>query len=289
MRKEVGISLALSVAALTLGSQAAWATCKDISYSQLKSAAQAAVTAEKSGYGLPMWVTMVDETGKICHVVNSTDGKGHNSGALWLGSRNISAQKASTANAFSIDGYAISTANLYTPVNQGQSLFGLQASNPINGSLAYTGSPNQYGTKNDPLKNKRIGGVNVFGGGLAVYSGGNKKIGAIGVSGDTSCRDHAVAWLIRAALNGHPGGTGITTANYTADGTAVAINGTTGTSNAFNLKGDELILINDVTGASDAGEGWGGWKHPACPRTAAGSADGTAANGIIVVKNKAPD
>lgn len=288
MRKEAGISLAVGVAALTLASQGALATCKDVSYEQLKTAAQSAVAAEKSGYGLPMWVTMVDETGKVCHVLNTTDVKGSNSGALWLGSRNISAQKASTANAFSIDGYAISTANLYTPVNQGQSLFGLQASNPVDGSSAYVGSPNKYGTKNDPLKNKRIGGVNVFGGGLAVYSGGSKKVGAIGVSGDTSCRDHAVAWRIRGALTGHPGGVGITTSNFTADGTQVAINGGSGTTNTLKLKGDEMIVINNVTGANDGGEGWSGWQHPVCPNSPKGAADGTDPAGVIVVKNKTP-
>jgi len=45
----------------------------------------------------------------------------------------------------------------------------------------------------------RIGGVNVFGGGLALY---NEKghVGGIGVSGDTSCADHNVAWRVRKLL-----------------------------------------------------------------------------------------
>jgi hypothetical protein len=47
----------------------------------------------------------------------------------------------------------------------------------------------------------RIGGVNVFGGGLALYYHG-KKVGAIGVSGDTSCTDHVVAWKVRSLLKG---------------------------------------------------------------------------------------
>ena len=45
---------------------------------------------------------------------------------------------------------------------------------------------------------KRIGGVNVFGGGLALYKG--KKVGAVGVSGDSSCADHNIAWRVRKAL-----------------------------------------------------------------------------------------
>lgn len=65
--------------------------------------------------------------------------------------------------------------------------------------MAYQGSASEFGTDEDPLIGKRIGGVNVFGGGLALYQGG-KKVGAIGVSGDTSCTDHVVAWKVRHAL-----------------------------------------------------------------------------------------
>jgi hypothetical protein len=44
-----------------------------------------------------------------------------------------------------------------------------------------------------------LGGVVVFGGGLALYDG-SRKVGAIGVSGDTSCADHNVAWRVRQQL-----------------------------------------------------------------------------------------
>ena len=52
----------------------------------------------------------------------------------------ISAQKANTANAFSLPGLALSTANLYTAVQPGGSLFGLQDSNPVNTDVAYGGN-----------------------------------------------------------------------------------------------------------------------------------------------------
>jgi hypothetical protein len=48
---------------------------------------------------------------------------------------------------------------------------------------------------------KRIGGINVFGGGLALYTPGGRLIGGIGLSGDTSCTDHIIAWRLRNALN----------------------------------------------------------------------------------------
>jgi len=75
-------------------------------------------------------------------------------------------------------------------------LYGLQASNPVDATAAYAGRAADFGTTKDPLVGHRIGGINVFGGGLALYRNG-KKIGAIGVSGDTSCTDHVVAWKVR--------------------------------------------------------------------------------------------
>ena len=137
---------------------------------------------------------------------------GINRGAQWPGSRVISAQKANTANAFSLDsssnsggsgqpnGLALSTANLYSAVQPGGSLFGLQESNPVDTSVAYQGPSSNYGTARDPMVGKKIGGVNVFGGGLALYGPGEKIVGAIGVSGDTSCADHNIAWRVRNNL-----------------------------------------------------------------------------------------
>ena len=119
----------------------------------------------------------------------------------WPGSRVISAQKANTANAFSLPGLSLSTANLYTAVQPGGSLFGLQESNPVETDVAYSGNPGNFGQKNDPMVGGRIGGVNVFGGGLALYNATGKIVGALGVSGDTSCADHNIAWRTRSTLN----------------------------------------------------------------------------------------
>ena len=101
-----------------------------------------------------------------------------------------------------LPGFALSTANLFTPVQPGGSLFGLQFSNPVNTDVAYAGPASKYGMPNDPMtrKRSRIGGVNVFGGGLALYDADGKLLGAIGVSGDTSCTDHNVAWKTRDFL-----------------------------------------------------------------------------------------
>jgi hypothetical protein len=100
--------------------------------------------------------------------------------------------------------FALSTANLYSAVSPGGSLYGLQHSNPVDTAVAYGGNDhaggnaNNYGQPNDPLVGDFVGGVNVFGGGLGLYNG--SIIGGLGVSGDTSCADHMTAWRVRANL-----------------------------------------------------------------------------------------
>jgi len=172
---------------------------KDLpNYSQLQAALTSVVTAgNNAGIGLNMWATIVDRDGVVCEVTFS----GKERGDQWPGSRVISAQKANTANAFSLEGLALSTANLYSAVQPGGSLFGLQESNPVDPSVAYRGPSQSYGKPNDPMVGRKIGGVNVFGGGLALYNKEGKIVGGLGVSGDTSCTDHIIAWKIRHALN----------------------------------------------------------------------------------------
>jgi uncharacterized protein GlcG (DUF336 family) len=167
------------------------------SYAQLKTALDAATATETTGLNLQMWGTIVDRDGVVCAVAFS----GSDRGAQWPGSRVISAQKANTANAFSLDGLVLSTANLYAPTQPTGSLYGLQESNPVATDVAYKGPSSNYGKANDPMVGSKIGGVNVFGGGLALYSAGTRKvIGAVGVSGDTSCADHRIGWRVRDNL-----------------------------------------------------------------------------------------
>lgn len=167
------------------------------SYSQLKSALTAARQQANGGFNLDMWGTIVNRDGIVCAVAFTGDDRG----SQWPGSRVISAQKANTANAFSLPGLALSTANLYAAVQPGGSLYGLQHSNPVETLVAYRGSAARFGQANDPMSGFRIGGVNVFGGGLALYNKDQQLVGAIGVSGDTSCADHNIAWRARHTLN----------------------------------------------------------------------------------------
>jgi hypothetical protein len=132
---------------------------------------------------------LVANDGTVCAVAFS--GKVYTD--QWLLSRIISAQKSNTANGLSLSngappsgpGLALSTANIYSAVQPGGSLYGLQHSNSVDASIAYLGSTADFGTASDPIVGKRVGGVNVFGGGLALYIAGGKKIGGVGVSGVT--------------------------------------------------------------------------------------------------------
>jgi len=167
-------------------------------HSLLTSFLQDAQAEDNGGFGFQMWATIVNRAGEVCAIARSSD---DSAGDQWPGSRVISAQKANTANAFSLPGFALSTANLHEATQSGGSLFGLQASNPVDVSVAYAGNFDDYGTVNDAMLGKKIGGVNVFGGGLALYSDGGVLLGALGVSGDSSCADHNIAWRIRHAAN----------------------------------------------------------------------------------------
>lgn len=166
------------------------------SQEQLKAALTAARQASNGGFNLNMWGTVVNRDGVVCAVAFTGSGRG----AQWPGSRVISAQKAYTANAFSLPGLALATANLYAPVQPGGSLYGLQHSNPVDTADAYAGPATAFGQPTDPMVGKRVGGVNVFGGGLALYNANKQLVGAIGVSGDSSCADHAIAWRTRSTL-----------------------------------------------------------------------------------------
>lgn len=182
----------------TIAIQAEAKTCKEMpNHDTIKKALTEARKQTNGGFNLDMWATVVDRSGTVCAVVTTGD----KWDAQWPGSRVISAQKANTANAFSLPGLALSTGNLYSAVQPGGSLFGLQESNPVNTQVAYKGNPTSFGSGKDPMVGERIGGVNVFGGGLALYNSKGEIVGGIGVSGDSSCADHNIAWRVRNTLD----------------------------------------------------------------------------------------
>ncbi|HEY6927498.1 MAG TPA: heme-binding protein [Steroidobacteraceae bacterium] len=211
--------------------------------SVLKSALTAARQQTNGGFNLDMWGTAVNRDGVVCAVVFT----GADRGSQWPGSRVISAQKANTADAFSLPGLALSTANLYYAVSPGGSLYGLQHSNPVDTEVAYRGPATAFGMAHDPMVGHRIGGVNVFGGGLALYNSAHVLIGAIGVSGDSSCADHNIAWRTRHGLG--------------LDHVPAGVSG--------DVKRPDNIVY-DITSqpGQQLGASVSGWGHPECSPTA---------------------
>ena len=122
----------------------------------------------------------------------------------------------------------------------GNSLYGLQFSNPVDTSVAYAGMAKNFGTANDPMTGKRVGGVNVFGGGLGLYNAQGKLVGGLGLSGDTACADHVIAWKLRHALN--------------LDNVPSGVN-----KKSNNAKGDDNMIFDITDGKSASGFG-----HPDC-------------------------
>jgi uncharacterized protein GlcG (DUF336 family) len=141
------------------------------------------------------WAAVVNRQGIVCAVAYS----GNNVDDQWLGSRAIAAEKANTSNAFSLKDKAMATANLYSAAQPGGFLFGGALSNPASPEVLYSGDPGDYGGASDPMLGKQSGGVIVFGGGLALYDD-KGIVGALGVSGDSACADHNVAWRVRHLL-----------------------------------------------------------------------------------------
>jgi uncharacterized protein GlcG (DUF336 family) len=144
--------------------------------------------------GTRMWGAIVNRAGEICSYITSTDDPTQ----VWPGSQAIAKSKAYTANAFSLDTLALSTARLYTFTQPGHSLWSLGHSNLFDASKLLP--PGGSGDRN-----QIVGGQIFFGGGVPLYSGG-EIVGGLGISGDTSCTDHEIAKRVRNLAGMNPPG-----------------------------------------------------------------------------------
>jgi len=145
--------------------------------------------------GTRMWAAVVNRAGQLCAIVASTSDPTQ----VWPGSQAIAKSKAYTANAFSLDGLALSTALLYTFTQPGHSLWSLGQSNLFDPNFLNTPRGAKNGIGEIP------GGLIFFGGGVPLYVGG-KIVGGLGISGDTSCADHEIAKRTRNSLGLNPPG-----------------------------------------------------------------------------------
>ena len=216
----------------------------------LKAALDKATAEEKSGLNNHMRATIVDRDGVVCAVAFS----GTDRAAQWPGSRVISAQKASTANSFGLD----STSNRGRvrvsnrprvvdgePLLRGAAwwnLFGLQFSNPVEhvGRVSRTVRELRLAKGSDDRRPCRRG-ERVRRRSWTLRSR-QEDLGGVGVSGDTSCADHNIAWRLRAILG---------------------LDHMTGVGGVSGDKARPDNIIFDVTNGTSKG----GFGHPQCPNT----------------------
>lgn len=132
-------------------------------------------------HGRAEWGAIVNRAGTVCVVVAPSDSVG----GYWPGSRSIAMAKAFTANGFSTDTLAFSTARLYTLTQPGHSLWGVGQPEPFDPACL------------NPAHDAGVcGGAISFGGGVPIYRDG-RIVGGLGISGDTPCADHEIAKRIR--------------------------------------------------------------------------------------------
>jgi uncharacterized protein GlcG (DUF336 family) len=195
MKKILGLLMTVAVCSAT---DAFAANCNDLpNEAQLRQAMLAAAKGHTIGglfNGTRMWGAVVNRDGEICAYVTTTSDPTQ----VWPGSQAIAKAKAYTANALSLDTLALSTARLYTFTQPGHSLWSLGQSNLWNPDA--TAAPGGQGGNN-----AIAGGLIFFGGGVPLYRG-SRIVGALGISGDTSCADHEVAKFTRDELALNPPG-----------------------------------------------------------------------------------
>lgn len=196
---------------------------------------------------LRVWATLVDTSGRVCAVASTEEGDDLSVSAE-LAHRIFSAHKANTATAFSNLRFGTASGQLYTQALPGGTLYGATLPFLINLSA---GDERKFGTAQDPMVGKRVGGFSALAGGLALYNSDKVKVGAIGVSGQSRCTDHLIAWKVR---------------NKLANGAFVNTNVPSG----FSPTGTDALVLDvtpDPTGSGGPGHSPSGLGHPTtfCP------------------------
>jgi len=113
----------------------------------------------------------------VCRAFTGTD-----RGQTVAGSRNISRRRPTTANAFSLPGLALSTADLYAAYSRRHTVrpAGQQS---VDTETAYRGPAVEFGQDEIPMIGRPHRRRERLRGGLALYNSKGHLMGAIGVSG----------------------------------------------------------------------------------------------------------
>jgi uncharacterized protein GlcG (DUF336 family) len=187
---------ALGAAADRAPADGVLAGCEEVPSSQELERYLKVVPDEREAGGLANgkaeWAAVVNRQGVLCAIAVSMPDPAE----AWPGSQSVAKAKAFTANAYSTDVVPMSTARLYTLTQPGHSLSGISAANPFD--------PDCLSTPKDMAGlGKVCGGTIGFGGGVPLYKG-KRRVGGLGVSGDTACADHEIAKRVRSAVHMDP-------------------------------------------------------------------------------------
>jgi len=237
-------------AALLVSSAAGAADCPvdhEALTKALKDSVKPAGGPTNGGFDNNEWAAIVARDGTVCTITYS----GKQVGDQWPASRAVAAEKAFTANGVSLPKFGVSTANLYAGGIPGGMIYGVITTNPPNPQLLYEGDAKSYGTPDDPMQGEVAGGVVGFGGGLPLYDE-NGIVGALGVSGDTSCADHNVAWRVREKLGLDKIPAGVTTENNDAIVYDMGSDGTSASGFGHpECGGSEVDVAQDIGASAD--------------------------------------
>lgn len=166
-------------------------------HSELRRALKSVVGAEiNGGAGLNFWGVVVDRDG----IVRTVAFSGRNRSSQLPIGRVVTAAKASTVNALSLNNFVISNPQLSGATQRNGLFQDLPDAYPIS-DVVYRGPTRLFGTRKDPMIGRITGGATALGGGLALFNDDGEIIGAMAIGGEVHpCADHNAVWMMRDAL-----------------------------------------------------------------------------------------
>lgn len=240
--KKINLLVAVALGLVGISGSVFASTCDDLpKAATLKKKLMSTVVLHdgsvNGGVGAPVWLTLIDTSGKVCAIVHSLPEGVDVTTELAINHRVLSVHKAGIANGFSRESLSVSSGNIYAGSQSGEIASGMDGF--VNYKInPYGGDPATWGTEKDPLVGKRLGGNSAQPGGLALFNSDQVKVGAIGVSGDFRCTDHVVAWKVREKLRNGA---------YTVDNVPFGLSA---------AKNDALMQDMDENGKSASGFGY---------------------------------
>ena len=170
--------------------------CKELpSYSTLRGALVQARHASNGGFNLDMWGTVVNRDGVVCAVAFT----GNDRGDQWPGSRDFRTEGQHGQFVQSTEHRAFDRQSLHGRSTRRQPVWSAGKQSGECGRRLQRQPGEQRTSQRSDGRRPHWRGERVWGR-SGLYNSSGELVGAIGVSGDTSCADHNIAWRTRASL-----------------------------------------------------------------------------------------